>query len=558
MPSCCSVSPSAVAVTPMHEDKVVPESVQYDMATPQSQARKGKKPLESKKSANQQTFNGKTYACIACKNGHRVRLCNHGYKRPISATNQPGRPSSGSKRKCTCPKSCPCSEKDGCRCERNCVCVETMYLIVHVSKQLSPTLSNASQLKREPSPTLSRVNEEGKEEFLKKVYTDLNGKQLSDTEMTRRIEEREKREQNHQNHKQEPKLEELPKPPFQFNNISYDLTPNREQSGGRPTPPSSTLSDSKPSCCSHASSASPTPILYQPTPTHQPSLLHRASAQGCNCGASCQCIHCPEHANNAPTLQYNHQQFAHMANNAYLPSDFQIPGPLFRPEIPQASCMGGPTTFRLSSRPPEPAEYSQMFPDAIPGSYVMQYEVRRTPQPGYQQYVEEMNSTGPYQLPELPSSHIPLDEMVVDQHSEPVPLDFDSVIDDDFIGWDSVVIGDASVNQIPAVIPPTVFPQSMSYSAPLNTPGVYASYAQPMALSRGGSTSSNTFNNITSSDFASPAQTSFRPDPHLPVRDRPSGTIDNRFISVDGPFMGHPASPVPRMMSPVAVCLNNF
>ena len=557
MASCCTASPNALPLPPLHEDKVIPESGPYNPASPQSQARKGKKPLESKKSANQQTFNGKTYACVACKNGHRVRLCNHGYKRPISATNQPGRPSSGSKRKCTCPKTCPCSESDDCRCERNCVCVETMYLIVHVSKQPSPPSPKATQLNRKPSPMLSRVNEQGKEEFLQKVYTDLNGKQLSDAEMTRRFEEREKRE-HHQNHKQQPKLEDSAKPPFQFNNLSYDLTPHREQSAGHHTPPGSTLSDSKPSCCSHASSASRTPILYQPTPTHQPSLLQRASAPGCNCGATCQCIHCPEHANNAPTLQYNQQQFAHMANNAYLPSNFQISGPLFRPEIPQASCMGGPTTFRLSSRPPDPTEYSQMFPDAKPGSYVMQYEVRRTPQPDYQQYVDEMNSIGPYQFPEHPSIDMPLDEMVMDQHLEPAPLDFDSVMDDDFTDWDSVVIGDASVNEVPAVIPSTDFPQSMGYTAPSNTSGMHTPYAQPMALSRSGSTTSNLFNNIALSDVASTAQTSFRPDPYLPVLDRPSETINNPSISLHGPFMGQPASPVPRMMSPVAVSLNSF
>ena len=538
----------------MPEDKISHNTVQYDTTPLSSPARKGKKPLDGKKPANQQTFNGKTYACIACKNGHRVRLCNHGYKRPISATNQPGRPSSGSKRKCTCPKSCPCSQKDDCRCERNCVCVEAMYLIVHVSKQGSPILSRANVVEREASPILSRVNEEGKEEFLQKVYTDLNGKPLSDAETARRIEEREKR----QSQEQEPKSQGSSKSAFRFDNIAYAFTPNREQSGVPTTPLSSTPSDSKTNCCSHASNASQPPVLYQPTPTHPPTLFQPASPQGCNCGPSCQCIHCPEHANNAPTLQYNHQQFAHMANNAYLPSDFQIPGPLFRPEVPQASCMGGPTTFRLSSRPPQPAEYSRMFPDAKPGSYVMQYEIRRTPQPGYQQYVEDMNSTGPYQFPELPSTHMPLDEMVVDQHSEPVPLDFDSVMDEDFIGWDNVVIGDASVNQIPGVASSTVLPHPRSYSAALNTPGVHASYAQPMALSRGGSMSSKTFSNITWSDSVSTAPTSYSPDPHLPILDQRNRTIEDPFANVDGPFMGHPTSPVPRMMSPVAVCLNNF
>ncbi len=583
MPSCCNPSAEAFFVPPTQEDKVSPGHVQAEMSTPRPQARKVKKSCDSKKSANQQTFNGKTYACMSCKNGHRVRLCNHGYKRPISATNQPGRPSSGSKRKCTCPKNCPCSEKDDCKCERNCVCVEAMYLIVHVSKQGSPILSKANSIQREASPILSRVNEEGTEEFLQKVYTDLNGKQLSDAETVRRIEEREKREQNYHSHKQESRSGTPSKPLFKFDNIAYALSPNEDQCSGHTTPLSSTLNASKANCyssssasgqfapvrspgahsaavggCQHANNASHSRLLHQPVPTHQPSILQHAPAQGCNCGASCQCIHCPEHANNAPTLQYNYQQFAHMANNAYLPSDFQIPGPLFRPEVPQASCMGGPTTFRLSSRPPEPAEYSQMFPDAKPGSYIMQYEVRRNPQSGYQQYVEEMNDTGPYQLPHFPSSQMPIDEMIVDRPSEPLQIDFDSVMDDDFIGWDNVTIGDASVNQIPRVPPSTLVSHTINYSAALTTPGIVASYAQPVPFVRSGNASPNTFSNLTLPGFVSTSEASFGTGPHLPIPNRPNEASDDPFISMDGPFMGHPASPGPNIMSPVIVRLDTF
>ena len=220
--------------------------------TPDStKSRRSKKTSEAKSA--KQSFNGKTYACISCKNGHRVRQCDHGYDRPVSATNQPGRPSSGSKRKCTCPKDCSCHDKDNCKCERNCVCVEAMYLIVHVSKKGSPKIQHkVSKIERSPSPIISRVNEKGQQEVLQKVYTDLTGKPLSDEETKRRNEEREKREQIEQDQKNAVKAESSTSTPFEFQIHQPTpslLSPTAAPASGTLTP---TWNVSSPSCCQHA------------------------------------------------------------------------------------------------------------------------------------------------------------------------------------------------------------------------------------------------------------------------------------------------------------------
>ena len=89
--------------------------------------------------------------------------------------------------------------------------------------------------------------------------------------------------------------------------------------------------------------------------------------------------------------------------------------------------MGGSTTFRLSSRPPEPADYAHLFPDAQPGSFVMQYEVRRTPQ-GLQPYFEEGNEIR-YTIPEMTET-AGFDGMDLDHSGGSLQMDFDSIMDD--------------------------------------------------------------------------------------------------------------------------------
>ena len=86
-----------------------------------------------------------------------------------------------------------------------------------------------------------------------------------------------------------------------------------------------------------------------------------------------------------------------MANNSFMPSNLQMPGPIFTPAVPQASCMGGPTTFRLSTRPQQPTDLAQMFPDAK--AWLICHAVRD--QARIQQIVPVMGDSNMFTMPEV-------------------------------------------------------------------------------------------------------------------------------------------------------------
>lgn len=473
--------------------------------------------------------------------------------------------------------------KDDCKCERDCVCVEAMYLIVHVSKKSSPKLQHkVPHIDRAPSPVIFRVNEKGQEEFLQKVYTDLSGKPLSDEETKRRIEERESREQRDQELKKEIKTERSFKSPSSLDILSYHqvtspLPPDFQQIhqpsvsilSPTPTQPMTSFDNPAsmwpetlaPSCCQHATNASQTPFVMTVFPSQSLPPIGVAAA-GCNCGSGCQCIHCPEHANNAATRQYNQQQLSHMANNSYLPSDFQISGPLFRPEVPQASCMGGPTTFRLSSRPPQPTELSRMFPDAKPGSYVMHYEVKRNPQNGLH-YVNQMDDTGFYSISDDVANDVAFSSMNIDQNIGDLQHEFDTFMGDESIGWDNVTIGDANVSQIPAALS---HQHRVDYSSGMLGSNIAVQPDLPPSFPHRESGSVNPFDDIDMSTFVVPLASNQLgsvvdvgnlPSVRIseqPVRERPNVSVGEPWMqdfTIDGPFMGHPASPLPTSSSPI-------
>jgi hypothetical protein len=349
----------------------------------------------------------KRYACVSCVKGHRTEKCTHGRQRPIAPTNTAGRPAAGSKRKCACPKNCACHNKKTCKCEPNCVCVQTMYFIVHVSKKEPVKKENEDM----PEYTVSFKNKDGDEVYLQTVLADRQGRLLDETEVQNRREQQEKREQMEHVQKQEPTP--TPSTTTVPQQVPSPLTSN---STSRMTPlPTPALSTPIPAChptgCGHASN-----INNALLPTLQ-------AAQGCNCGNTCQCIHCPQHANNAATLQYNQEQFAQMARSSlFPPSIHQHPsgfGPIFRPETPLSSCMGGPTSFRLTSQMPNPQEVRQMFPDAEAGSFFMQYPVMTS------RYPEPMETNQ-------------------QQFQPDIQMDFNNI---DMSGWGDVQFGDGDVLQ---------------------------------------------------------------------------------------------------------------
>lgn len=358
----------------------------------------------------------KRYACVSCVKGHRTEKCTHGQQRPIAPTNTAGRPAAGSKRKCSCPKDCGCHNKKTCKCEPNCVCVQTMYLIVHVSKKKPIKREDDSSV---PEYTVSFRNKDGDEVFLQTVLADRQGRLLDEIEVQIRREQQEKREQMEHVQKQESAPTPSPLAPQQLPSPSISastshMTPSFPD---MPTPATSTPTPGcHPTGCGHANNISNAPI---------PTL---SASEGCNCGATCQCIHCPQHANNAATLEYNQQQFAQMARSSLLPPPVhQHPsgfGPIFRPETPQSSCMGGPTSFRLTSQLPNPSEVRQMFPDAQAGSFFMQYPVTTNRYPTFSDYTEASQQ----------------------QFQPEVPLDFNNI---DMSGWGDIEFGDADVLQFP-------------------------------------------------------------------------------------------------------------
>jgi hypothetical protein len=419
--SCCStkqpVSPQATGSSP--------PSVQTSPKRTNTKSRNNsdgdKKPSKVSQIIDEQ----KRYACVSCVKGHRTEKCTHGQQRPIAPTNTAGRPAAGSKRKCACPKNCACHNKKTCKCEPNCVCVQTMYLIVHVSKKEPVKKENEDM----PEYTVCFKNKDGDEVYLQTVLADRQGRLLDETEVQNRREQQEKREQMEHVQKQGPTPtpstsvpQQVPSPPAS--------TPT-----SRVTPiPTPALSTPAPAChptgCGHA-----TNINNAPLPTLQ-------AAQGCNCGNTCQCIHCPQHANNAATLQYNHEQFAQMARSSLLPpSVHQHPsgfGPIFRPETPLSSCMGGLTSFRLTSQMPNPQEVRQMFPDAEAGSFFMQYPVMTS------RYPEMM-------------------EPNQQQFQPNIQIDFNDI---DLSGWGDVEFGDADVLQFPGPDMQSVFQPTAQVLSP--------------------------------------------------------------------------------------------
>ena len=300
-----------------------------------------------------QYWDGKTYACMACKRGHRVKLCDHGKDgKLVSATNQPGRPSSGSDRKCTCPKSCKCTTN--CKClKEGCICVQRMFLLVALKSRPKPVWIN-----QDPEPIPQWTDENGEQKTLNPVYTDLNGNLLSPEQAKAREEERERR-----------RNEEMERP-----QRSGCCSSKPEKSGccssqevekeAGPTPASSTG-------CRHRETVPQTPLPQK----SQTSIPSNADSR-CTCGIKCQCTLCPEHPNNTATRQYNTQQLTAMASNpngSYMPTQALANGQLFKPEVPRGSCLGGEASYFLTREQPTLHDFQRLFPDYAPGDFVLTY-----------------------------------------------------------------------------------------------------------------------------------------------------------------------------------------
>ncbi|KIW99473.1 uncharacterized protein Z518_11212 [Rhinocladiella mackenziei CBS 650.93] len=301
-----------------------------------------------------QHFNGKTYACESCKRGHRVHKCDHGKTRPISETNQPGRPSGGQKRGCQCPRNCACTTKT-CKCERDCACTQEMYLIVRLD---SPQVIN-----REATSTPKPVWEDahGNKMTLKKVWADANGKEIDDEEYQdrkRRMKERE---------------EGVASPPHVVQSPCCSSKKPKEE-------PESPPSISSGGCRHRQNVAAIQPhsdSLAPDPPPHQAKIANDPWMSACSCGSGCSCLYCPDHPNNATSINHTQQQVKHLAEHAYTGGEGLMPMS-FVPDSSSTSCMGGRPSFFLSRTPGVSQQQLQRFfpenfdPNAIYLTYPIQ------------------------------------------------------------------------------------------------------------------------------------------------------------------------------------------
>ncbi|KAJ9601955.1 hypothetical protein H2200_013514 [Cladophialophora chaetospira] len=279
-----------------------------------------------------QHINGKTYACESCKRGHRVHKCDHGKTRPISETNQPGRPSAGSKRGCHCPRNCACTTKT-CKCERDCACTQEMFLVVR--------LDNPVAISRESTSTPKPVWEdaEGNQLTLKKVWADANGKEIDDEEYQARQRLMKEREDA---------AKDAPQ-----SSCCSSRQPKKEP-------------DSPKGGCRHLQSMAaiqphPGPSLLEATPQSQTTKpAPEPWMSTCSCGTGCSCLYCPDHPNNATSINHAQQQVKNIAEQAYAGGNTLTPVPS-NTESTSRSCMGGQPSFFLSSTPDVSQHHLQQF-----------------------------------------------------------------------------------------------------------------------------------------------------------------------------------------------------
>jgi len=298
-----------------------------------------------------QQFNGKTYACESCKRGHRVNKCDHGRTRPISETNQPGRPSAGQKRGCHCPRNCACTTKT-CKCQRDCSCTQEAFLIVRVDgPQIISREATSS-----PKPVWEDANEN--RWTLKKVWADANGKEIDDQEYQerkRRLKERED---------------------------GVVSTPDIPKSSccGSKKPKEETQSPLPPAVggCRHRQNLEKQPEQdsLAPTAVDMGTATKESWKAACSCGSGCSCLYCPDHPNNATSINHAQQQVKNLAEQALPEFDGLMPVS-FMPETNSTSCMGGRPTFFLSRTPNVSQQaMQQFFPDlADPNAIYLRYPI---------------------------------------------------------------------------------------------------------------------------------------------------------------------------------------
>ena len=284
---------------------------------------------KAKKESKQPTYRigGRTFACEACKKGHRVSKCTHASERPVSMTNDPGRPSGDQKRHCDCPKQCACTKKN-CKCDRNCSCTQTMYMLVYVPMKDGKTAK------------------EGEWQIGQEVITDLQGKKLTDEEIRIRNELKQMQQTAKAGVPSTGTLKASP--------AASDFTPQ--------------------SCCQHKKNIEE---QKQPIPSPEEATPGQRRPQ-CNCGSGCTCAFCLDHPNNQTSHSLAQMQAAYFSSQSYAQQQMY---PSWEPPQIGGSCMGTNPRFAVSNIPnPSQSQFQSLFPAVGPasqGGYYISYPFTR-------------------------------------------------------------------------------------------------------------------------------------------------------------------------------------
>lgn len=286
---------------------------------------------KAKKELKQPTYRigGRTFACEACKKGHRVSKCTHASERPVSMTNDPGRPSGDQKRHCDCPKQCACTKKN-CKCDRNCSCTQTMFMLVYVP------MKDGEKAK------------EGEWQIGQEVITDLQGKKLTEEEI---------RVRNELKQMQQTAKSSVPPPG------TLKVSPTTSSTGSPPK-----------SCCQHKKN-----IEEQKQPIPGPEAVAAGQRRPqCNCGTGCTCAFCLDHPNNQTSHFLAQQQAAYFSSQSYGQQQMH---PSWEPPQVGGSCMGTNPRFAVSNTPnPSQSQFQTLFPAVGPanqGGYFISYPFTR-------------------------------------------------------------------------------------------------------------------------------------------------------------------------------------
>ncbi|KAK7885170.1 hypothetical protein LTR67_010661 [Exophiala xenobiotica] len=344
-----------------------------------------------------QQFNGKTYACESCKRGHRVNKCDHGRTRPISETNLPGRPSGGQKREA--------------------------FLIVRVD---GPQI-----ISREATSSPKPIWEDPDENkwTLKKIWADANGKEIDDQEYQerqRRLKERE--------------VDVVSTPDIPKSSCCGSKKPKEETQSPLPESVGG---------CRHRQNLEkqPEPDTLAPAAADMGTAAKESWKAACSCGSGCSCLYCPDHPNNATSINHAQQQVKNLAEQA-LPEFDELMPVSFMPEANSTSCMGGRPTFFLSRTPNVSQQtMQQFFPDlADPNAIYLRYPISQ------HSWTNQPASSHCSQLPTPTAVMSTMTQDANEQYVDPMndmsgqPVDFDFLPSDPNGTWDfsGNQFGDAS------------------------------------------------------------------------------------------------------------------